>query len=101
MKNALQKNEIRLVNENVDAKRIFIHLHSSNKPIIRTIEGREIHRFTNIRATEGMESAKQYICDLINEKYSEPQVIEKVKPSKSDEAYFERHAYSTIINSLL
>lgn len=99
MGNILQINDIRLVSENLDAKRIFIHLHSSNKPIVRTIEGREIHRFTNIRATEGMESAKQYICDLINEKYSEPQVIKKVELSKSDEAYFERHAYSAIINS--
>lgn len=99
MGNILQINDIRLVSENLDAKRIFIHLHSSNKPIVRTIEGREIHRFTNIRATEGMESAKQYICDLINEKYSEPQVIEKVKPSKADEAYFERRAYLEIINS--
>jgi len=84
-------NDIRLINENIDRKQVFVHLFSTNKPIIRTIDGSELHHFTNIRSHEGMSAAKAYMCDLINEKYLAPQHIEKVKLSKKEERFFELH----------
>ena len=86
--------DIRLVNENLDRSQITIYLHSTEKPIIRTIESAELHRFTNIRAHEGMANAKIYICTLINEKYLQPQHISKVQLSPEESRLFElRHHY--------
>lgn len=84
--------DIRLINENIDRKQVYIHLHSTNKPIVRTIEGSEIHRFANVRSHEGMAEAKAYICALINEKYLEPQHIERVQLSRDEERFFELRA---------
>lgn len=82
-------NDIRLINENLDRKQVFVHLYSKIKPIVRTIDGSELHRFTNIRSHEGMSEAKAYMCDLINEKYLEPQCIGTVKLSAEEERFFE------------
>lgn len=91
--------DIRLINENLEKRLVYIHLFSSNKPIVRTIGGNEIHTFTRLRSRVGMAEAKQYIADLINEKYAEPQVIKEVPLSREDEAFFERYNFSQIFRS--
>lgn len=96
MKN-LETSDIRLINESIEKRIIRIHLHASNAPIVRRIDPREIHQFTNLRSREGSAVAYKYICDLFNQKYSDPQKIEFVKVSAADEVYFERRAFSAIV----
>lgn len=96
MKN-LETSDIRLINENLEKCIIRIHLHTSNAPIVRQIVPSEIHKFTNLRSKEGSAVAYKYMCDLFNQKYSEPQKIEFVKVSAADEVYFERRAFSAIV----
>lgn len=89
--------DIRRISENLDRKQIYIHLFSTKRPVVRTIEGRELHHFTNLRSHKGIAEAKAYISTLINEKYSQPQHIKNVSLSRADEAYFERRAFNLII----
>ena len=89
-------NDIRLINENLDRSKIFIHFFSTEKTMIRTIDSAELHRFTNIRSREGMAEAKRYICDLINEKYLLPQHITRVELSRNDERFFELHSMNEL-----
>lgn len=100
MKNSIiTVEDIRLINENLEKRLVHIHLFSSNKPIVRTIGGYEIHTFTRLRSRVGMAEAKQYMADLINEKYAEPQAIKEVPLSREDEAFFERYNFSQIFRS--
>jgi hypothetical protein len=91
--------DIRRISENVERKQVWIHLHSTNKPIVRTIEGAEIHHFTNLRSHTGIAQATAYIFDLINNKYPQSQCIGEGKVSREEEIFFARRSYQMIINS--
>lgn len=89
-KRNMKANEVRLVNVNQDKCKVFFHL-TDGKTIVRTMDIHDIMNANKMRRTGG-EAAKiaEYVR-LLNEKYSEPQVINYVELTTSERRFFELH----------
>jgi hypothetical protein len=83
----MKASDIRLINENQESGRVFIHL-IGGQTICRVMSPREVRVAQKIRSREGGEAFKNEIVRLFNDRYSEPQGVMRQGPADRDEERF-------------
>lgn len=93
----MDKNDVRIVNEFQESGRVFFHL-KNGKTVVRIMERRDIMNVK--RKNRDYQKRLEGFVDLFNEKYSEPQKIERIKLSPSEERFWELHSIRYVIGQL-
>lgn len=79
-----------MVNANQEKRLVYFHLNNGNT-VVRTMEEKEIIHANTTGRNEGKQERINEFVLLFNEKYSEPQRIEKVPLTRKEERFFCLH----------
>lgn len=83
----MKTEDVRLINFHSDQNKVYFHLHNG-KTVVRYMTPYEISNANRIGNTHGEEERIKEYVRLFNEKYSEPQKVEKVPLSESEKRMF-------------
>lgn len=86
----MKASDIRLINENQESGRVFIHL-IGGQTICRVMSPQEVRKAQKIRLREGIEAFKNEIVRLFNDIYSKPQAVRKVPVDRDEERFWTLH----------